>query len=1081
MLWEFLITIFSHQITKVMRCSLILLFFTLLQAYAGNSYSQTAQLNLNLNNATIQDVLDEIENQSEFFFLFNRKLVDVDRSVNVEIENKDIYGTLAQVFKGTNTDYVVIDRQIVLSTKEYLSEVKDVLQDKTIKGRVTDENGEPLEGVTVIVKGTITGVITDSNGDYEIEVPSDAETLVFSYVGMLTQEIPIEDRSEISITLQEDILGLEEVVVIGYGTMRKSDLTGAVSSVSAEEIDDIPVQTIDQALRGRVPGLRITKRSGQPGASSIARIRGINSIQGGNNPLIIVDGFPITGGLDFIDPNDVASVEILKDASSTAIYGARASNGVIMITTKKGKAGAMRVDFDSYYGTQSVSKIIEMANAQEYMEIANVRAVNDGEAQLFFPDPSQITVNTNWQEEVFRTAPIQRHNLTLSGGNDRLRYSVSGNYFDQEGVIKGSDFKQFSFRSNINAELNKRLKIANSLILSRSEQNSSAGLMEAFQAAPTLPVYDETGNYQDMIVYPFSPLMDNPVALIDGITNQDLQTRIFNNFEATFTILDDLSFKSSIGVDYSTSLGNDYIKRFLIEGSPGGKASKSNREAYSLLNENIFNYNKDFDGIRLNAVAAYTWQTYKTSYFSAGSSNFVSDDLLYNALSSGSDIMIPASGGSEWGISSWLGRVNLNWHDKYLLTLSGRADGSSRFAEGNKWAFFPSAALAWRLSEEEWFDSDKLSSMKLRLSAGQTGNQAVAPYQTLVRMSDVQVVFGDALNIGYAPSNMANKELKWETTTQYDAGLDVGLFDEKLRLTLDYYYKKTTDLLAQVDLPQSTGFRSSTQNIGSISNQGFELQIDAVPFTGNFQWDISANFYTNKNKIIGLSKGADVFAPGLGLLSSMHILREGEPLSMFYGYIWDRIDQNGQNAYKDLNDDDEIDNLDRTIIGNPHPDFNAGLNNTFTYKNWQLGIFLEGAFGHDILNVSAYEHMDSFYKGRNQLSKVANDYWTPQNLDAKYPKPSSSLTQLPSDVYVEDGSYVKIRNINLSYSLPVEQIGWIQNASVYVSGENLYTFTNYSWYDPEVNAFSSGDLRIGTDYRTYPQARTYTIGLKLGF
>jgi outer membrane receptor protein involved in Fe transport len=311
--------------------------------------------------------------------------------------------------------------------------------------------------------------------------------------------------------------------------------------------------------------------------------------------------------------------------------------------------------------------------------------------------------------------------------------------------------------------------------------------------------------------------------------------------------------------------------------------------------------------------------------------------------------------------------------------------------------------------------------------------------------------------------------------------LDVGLFDEKLRLTIDYYYKITTDLLAQVDLPPSGGFTSSTQNIGSVSNRGFELQIDAVPFTGNFQWDISANFYTNKNNIIELSKGADVFAPGIGLLSSMHILREGEPISMFYGYLWDRIDENGQNAYKDLNEDGEINDLDRSIIGSPHPDFNAGLINTFTYKNWQLGIFLEGSFGHDILNISSYEHMDSFYKGRNQLSKVANDYWTPQNLDAKYPKPSVSVTQLPSDVYVEDGSYVKIRNINLSYSLPVEQIGWIQNASVYVSGENLYTFTNYSWYDPEVSAFNSGDLRIGTENGSYPQARIYTIGLKLGF
>jgi outer membrane receptor protein involved in Fe transport len=450
-----------------------------------------------------------------------------------------------------------------------------------------------------------------------------------------------------------------------------------------------------------------------------------------------------------------------------------------------------------------------------------------------------------------------------------------------------------------------RLTVSNSMYVVRSAQNSSGDLLvQAFRAPPTVPVYDASGNHSELDIYPFSPTdLENPIAMIDGRTHLDSETRIFNNFGATFTILEGLSLRSSIGIDYESSLGNDYIARYIKVGAPGGRADKNSWESYSLLNENLINYNKEFGNFRIDAVAGYTWQTYRSVGFSTGSANFVSDDLLYNALGGGSEITIPSSGGLEWGISSWLGRVNVNLKDKYLITVSGRADGSSRFAEDNKWAFFPSVGLAWRLSEEDWFEFNNLSYMKLRLSAGQSGNQAVSPYQTLVVMSDVSLAFGDALNIGYAPANIANKKLKWETTTQYDVGLDVGLFQGRLRLSMDYYYKLTTDLLAQVDLPPSAGFSSSTQNIGSVSNQGFEILIDATPVSGSFKWDISANFYVNRNKIVELSKGADVFAPSLGLLSTMHILREGEPLSMFYGFLSDGIDAEGRNAYKDLNED----------------------------------------------------------------------------------------------------------------------------------------------------------------------------------
>ncbi|MFY0652441.1 MAG: TonB-dependent receptor [Cyclobacteriaceae bacterium] len=1060
--------------------------FTFLLAESGKAQKSIEEvyLTIQLNDVKVKQVFSQIEKKTPFSFAYPNNVIEVNSKISLDFEHESLANLLRYVSKNSELGFKRIGKTIHVNVRsEQQSElIESVLADIDISGKITDENGQGLPGASVVVKGTSSGTTSDLEGNYKLSVP-EASTIVVSFVGYSRQEILVGAQSTIDVQMEVDATQLEDIVVVGYGTQKKSDLTGAVTSVGSEDIEGIPVQSMDQAIRGKVAGVQVTQRSGAPGGGSIIRIRGINSIQGGNDPLIIVDGFPITGGLDFINPQDIESIEILKDASATAIYGARATNGVIMVTTKKGKSGQMKIDIDSYYGVQDVTKLIDFANAQEYIKIANARAVNDGEAELYFPNPSSITEDTNWQEEIFRSAPIQNHGITLSGGKEELRYSISGNYSDQKGVIKGSDYKRFSLRSNIDVEANERVKVSNSMLLARSARNAngSSPLTAAFRADPTLPVFDQSGNYQSMTIRSFHGIHENPVGAIEGSTRENLETRIFNNLKATFTIIDGLTFSSSIGVDYSTSLRNNYDARFLLAGQPGGKASKSSWESHSLLNENILNYNKKIGDVKLDAVAGYTWQKFKSSNFSAGSSNFVSDDLLFNSLSAGSEISIPSSGGTEWGIASWLGRVNLNLYEKYLLTVSGRADGSSRFADGNKWAFFPSAAFAWRLAEEDWFDVKSISDIKLRASVGQTGNQAVSPFQTLTAMSDVQASIGDAFNVGFAPDGIANKKLKWETTTQYDAGIDIGLLDGKINLSLDYYYKRTNDLLARVDLPLSAGFTSSIQNIGSVSNQGIEIQLGATPVNGDFKWDINANFYKNNNKIIELSKEADVFAPALGLLSTMHILREGEPISQFYGFLWDRIDENGRHVYKDLNDDGMVNDEDRTIIGSPHPSFSTGITNTFSYKNFLLTVQFDGTFGNEVVNASLFESTDSFFKGRNQLKKVVDNYWTPDNPDALYPAPSATVTQSPSDLYLEDASFMKLRYVNLTYSLPVNDIDWIANASIYIAAENLMTFSGYSWYDPEVSNYSSGDLRLGTENGTYPQARTYTIGFKLGF
>lgn len=974
-------------------------------------------------------------------------------------------------------------------------------QETTITGNVSLQNGESLPGVSVLVKGTSIGTVTDENGEFSLNVPNEANTLVFTFIGMKTKEVPITSSNIYNVILEEDTYALEEVVAIGYGTVKKSDLTGAVSSVKSEELDALPIRSIDQALQGRATGVQVIQGNGSPGASSTIRIRGTNSIQGGNDPLVIVDGFPVTGGLGSVSPSDIQNIEILKDASSTAIYGARASNGVIIITTKTGKSGKTKIDVNSYYGVQTLSKKLDMLNAEQFMEIANERAKNDNESELFFPNPSSITADTDWIDEITDPAAVQSHSITFSGGNEKVKFSHSFNYYDQDGVILESYYKKGTMRNNLEVAVTDWLTISNSALLVRSNSRSSSAGGEstaygsALIAPPTVPVYDENGDYSDITPYAFSPgAIENPVAKLMESYNKSLTTRIFDNFYALVTLMPGLTLKSSVGIDYLTNQYEYYNNRKIKAGLPSGKGGKSTYENYSILNENTLNFSKSFENSNLNAVAGYTWQKYNSRNFSASSTGFVTDELMMNVLQSGAEPLPPSSGGTEWGIQSFLARVNYTYKDRYLITINGRADGASRFAEGNKWAYFPSTALAWRVSEEDfWNKGGNLSSMKLRTSWGVTGNQAISPFSTWQKMSSVTLAMGNQLQIGYAPGSIANKDLQWETTSQFDVGADLGILDERFRFTLDYYYKKTTNLLAQVDLPPSSGYNSSTQNIGEMENQGVEFNINGAILEGEFKWDASFNIYANKNKILKLSKGADVFASKVeNMIPTMHILREGEPISMFYGYIRDGFTETGQVQYKDIAGRDEEGNLvyepdgtvnddDRDFIGSPHPDFQFGFNNTFSFKGFTLDLFLEGSQGFQIINGQREKLANSFYKGQNQLAEVYGNWWTPGNSDVDYPIPSVNNTFKQSDDWVEDGSYIKIRTITFAYNFDVNKIDWLENAQIYLNGQNLFTFTKYSGIDPEIAQFSSGDLRLGVDQYTYPKTKTISLGVKLGF
>lgn len=995
-------------------------------------------------------------------------------------------------------------------------------QNRSISGKVTYASGEPMPGVTVVLKGTSNGTTTSAEGTFSLaSVPAGA-TLVFSFVGMKTQEVAVTSNFPSTITLQEEDTKLDEVVVVGYGTQKRRDLTGSIASVAAQAIKEMPITSAEQGLQGRLAGVQVIQGNSAPGGAISIRVRGGNSVMGGNEPLYVIDGFPVynsvgnndgqtqpSNPLASINPNDIVSMEVLKDASATAIYGARGANGVVIITTRRGKAGAGRIDFEVYYGIQTVRHRIPMLNAQQYMELANEKARNIGSATVPFPNTSQWTANTDWQDEIFRAAPISNYALTFSGGTEASRYSVSGNWFDQQGIVKNSGFQRGSIRANLDNKINSRLSLSTSITASRTNEQmarSSIGtwngvMYMALAAPPVAPVYNPDGSYYGLGNVPTAePQWNNPVALVNGFVRNRTLNRILANTNLTYAITPELTLNVRAGIDNTTARQDQYLSKVLI--GSDGQASIASSERTSYLNENILTYKKQLATQHsIDAMGGFTWQQDVNTLVSAGSQNYASDLFGTDNLGAGGLINAPDSDRSKSTLLSWLGRVNYAFHDKYLFTVSARSDGSSRFGAGNKWGFFPSAAVAWRLSEEKAISQIRwINDLKVRASIGKTGNQEIGNYNSLARLSAVSAFFGSDQSrvIGYGVTTMPNSELRWETTTQYDAGIDASLWNGKLNLSLDYYVKNTTDLLAQVPVAISSGFSNILLNSGSIRNQGFELSADATVLDKNrFRWNAGVNFSTNRNEVQKVAvTGGQFFAPNFGspIDAPVNIVREGQPLSAFYGYVTDGLWETNQNGtslmpsakagdqrYKDLNGDGVINAEDRTILGKPNPDFIYGLTSQVSYGPFDLSVLFQGVQGAMVFNANKYTIGDAFARGANQLAEVSNR-WTPENANpqALYPRPSS-VNPLISDRFFEDASYFRLRNIQLGYNLPVGTLKWLREARVYVSGQNLLTWTKYSGYDPEVSSTGGSDLRKGVDVGAYPSAKTVTMGIKLGF
>lgn len=1080
-----------------MKLSVLLLFTCMFALQANESYSQKTKVSVNLEQITVGELIDVIEEKTEYRFLYLIDDVDLDRVISIKVKKERVNYILDRIFKGTNTGYSIDDRQISL-TKRTIPEATHqetvvAPMQNTIIGTVLDELGAPLPGANVIEKGTTNGVITDFDGNFSINVLDENTILAVSYIGFATKEIYVNGQTNLSITLQESAAGLEEVVVVGYGAVKRSDVTGAVSTVDSEDITALPVQDVQQALKGRAAGVRVIQSSGQPGSQVQIQIRGGNSYLGDNNPLYVVDGFPITGGIDFLNPSDIKTIDILKDASATAIYGSRGANGVVMITTKAGRKGEQgRIEFDSYYGVQQVIDTYDLMNTTQFAEMANVQAVTEG-APLPFDLDNLPDIETDWQDQIFRTAGIQSHTLTFSGGTEKSSYSVSGNYFRQEGIIINSGLKRGSFRIALDTQVNDWARLSANAVATRSENNDAnvnngdGGGNNIFAAAlvapPLVAPYDEDGNLSDVGPFAFSPVaINNPLAYAERL-DQNLTTKVLANMAVEFKLSNHIKFKILGGAEQEFMENNFYSPSILTNVTPTGLARTTLTRNISYLNENILSFNKQIgENNQLSFVAGFTVQTFKGKRNISSATGFASDALQNNALESGETTLPNAVSVTDWTLLSWLGRVNYNLDNKYLFTASIRADGSSRFGENNKWGVFSSGAFAWKINNEKFLkDWDALTDLKLRIGYGETGSTAISPYQSLNTLVQQRGTFGNSDVIGFASETAPNSDLKWETTAQFGVGIDMAI-DYKYRFSIDYYDKSTTDLLAIIPLPGSVGFSSQITNLGEVRNWGMEFGLGATITEGNFGWDMAGQLSFNRNEVITI--GEDILGGTLNIpfAAPVNIAREGEPLGMFYGFREDGYDDQGVINYVDLNGDGETSNEDQEIIGNPYPDFIYGLNNTFTYKNMQLNIFIEGSQGNELFWATGGVITNSFSQGGNQLVDVYNDYWTPQNTNAAYPTPTENRSQFRvSERFIEDASYLRLKNVKLAYNLPVEKMDiGIKSLQLYISGQNLLTLTDYPGLDPEINTrLQTGDLRIGIGQTGYPSSKIFTLGLNL--
>lgn len=969
---------------------------------------------------------------------------------------------------------------------------------KTLRGTVKDKSGMPIPGVTISFKAT-TISSTNNNGEFIVNLGEEG-LLSFSFVGYVSQVASTVNKSTLSIVLLESTQELNNVVVVGYGSQRRQDLTGAVGTLDSKAYKDQPVLNASAALQGRIAGVSVTNNSGAPGGEVKIRIRGANSVNTANSPLYVVDGIALTSlGLQDINVNDIQSMELLKDASATAVYGSRGANGVIIVTTKTGAKGDTKIIYNSFISFNKPMKQYDLMDAVNYAQLANTRSGNP-----VFPNPQQFQgMSTDWQELLFDNASTQSHQLSLSGGTDKTKYFISGNYINQNGLLINSNQEKYGLRTNLEFKLSEKLTFSMNLQAQRtvSKNNGDIGykgnpVMAALTWAPTEQVYDDkagTAYNRNGI----SPIWTNPYMVLKEANNLSFNNTAIINGKLKYAFTDWLSLSVNAGLDASTAKSAFVRNNWITPGNMG--AGQSYGESYTFQNSNILTFHKNLNGkhdITATAVAESTSSNYNN--FSANGSGLPSITNSYYNLGLNASQSI-ASNYNQSALLSFMGRIAYSYNNKYLLTASVRRDGSSKFQGNNKWGSFPSFSLGWKLSEEEFIKSlGFVSELKIRGGWGVTGNQAIGAYSTLGLLNPVLYSYGTTVNYqGYTLGSPPTPDVKWETTKQTDIGMDISLFNDRLKIVADYYNKNTDDLLLFTRINDYDGGGSLLRNIGSVNNRGFELSLDGAVISGqNFTWDAGFNASFNKNKVVSLGKDDIIFRgnPAGGLITTnIQAVKVGEPLGTFYLIPWQGIYQQdnpvlgykaGDNSYSDVSGNNSIGFEDRVISGTATPKYQLGLNNNLRYKNLELNIFLQGSFGNKIFNAtyaaSAVPSSDVAYP---TLAETAN-YWTPQNQTAHWANPASKTNRnyVESTQFLQDGSYVRVKNISLSYTIPQTFLRKISSIKISASAQNYFTFTKYKGYDPEATSTpASSDADAGIDLGAYPSPKTLSIGLGVNF
>ncbi|MDO6605179.1 SusC/RagA family TonB-linked outer membrane protein [Arenibacter palladensis] len=1118
----------SYPLLKLslkMKISMLFMFLVLFTMQANSSYAQRTKITLDLNNVTVERLIDEIESKTDFHFVYQIKEVDLNRVVSVKANKELVTSILDRIFGNTKTTHNVVDKQIFLKEREArTSTLNQEVQSGPIKlqslvsGLVTDSDGIPLAGANVVEKGTTNGVTADFDGNFSIEIANANATLVVSYIGYSTKEVPLNGQASVNIVLEESAAGLDEVVVVGYGVQKKSDITGAVSNISEEKLQSRPTANFSDALQGRSSGVQIRQSGGDLDGKFQIAIRGVGSVTGSNEPLIVVDGVPlVSASFSTINPKDISSIDILKDASATAIYGARAANGVVIVTTKKGTVGKPQLTYSSDLSIEHISERYDVMSTEQQRLLFVEAFKNSNRSTAVYDDPSNPIwqVDNDWQDLGTRAGIRQIHNLNYSGGTENTQYSASASYQNRTGILLNTDIKTYSLRTNLSSQVNDWLKISTNITGSFQPQNYSdgddwgaTGYRGFVYHHSYTPAYDENGELAnvDSASAPYFGANSNPLVPLLLPTKELNTTRLLGNFQANIRLMDGLFFNTNIGGDLVRVEGYAYNPIYSIGRmiNTQGSVTVSNNSDTNWVADATLDYTKEFDKHDLKLLVGVSAQQFllrRTSAFGTGTIdnalNQLSNQTSFN--STGSNV--------KGGLASTFARLNYGFDDRYLLTATVRRDGSSRFGPDKRYGVFPSASLAWRVSQENFLkNSTTLNDLKFRVSYGLTGNQNIGNFEFITRAASTPYIFGNSVVVGNSASNIGNPSLQWEANKQLDIGVDFALFKSRISGTIDYYDKKSEDLLIQNPIPLTAGVPNPPiVNIGSVRNSGVEFAIFTRNLTGNFKWSTDFNISYNKNEVLDIgsnSAGEPLEIPGQNIpLSNVptNLTVAGKPVGAFNMYIFDGMWQLGEEAeaatwfnavpgdpkYKDLNNNGLLDAGDRAFVGNPHPKFIGGMDNTFSYKNLSLSVFMNFATGNKLYNTAR----NLFSRGVPFVQNFAEaaDFWTPDNPTATSPRPSqggttTTLATLASTRFLEDASFLRVKNVALTYDLPgkIFETSFISSAQFTISATNLLTFTKYTGLDPEASSRESL-LSAGIDYTPYPNTKQYNLGVKIGF